>query len=155
MLYQIIGGVFGAGYAIYRYMQFRKTNAVIQEKFKDHELEGTISYGFPSALFNAVMAGLSFSLVIASVESPSLQALYLAVGGMFIGNVFDAYQLKRVVFTKTSFYMLGTNVRYKSIDKMTQKKRSKKWMIETNQKQTFIVPKAVIDKIQEYTQKKK
>ncbi len=155
MIYQIVGGVFGAGYAIYRYMQFRKTNKVIQEKFEEKDIEGTISYGFSSALFNAVMAGLSFSFVIASVESESLQALYLAVGGMFVGNVFDAYQLKRVVFTKTSFYMLGTNVRYKSIDKMTQKKRSKKWIIETNQKQSFIVPKNVIDKIQEYSNKKK
>ncbi len=150
----IAGGLFGAGYAIYRLVQYQKANKAVKEKFTESQIIDHVNYGMKSGMFNAIMAGLSFSLVLASFDSPSIQALYLMIGGLFIGNVFDAYRIKRVFFTKTSFYTQQVSVRYKSINKITPKKRGKSSTLETNQKEVFVFPKTVIDKINEYSNKK-
>lgn len=154
MIYLIIAGIFAVCYSGYRYYQYRKAIKTSNEKFADAEVE-VVNFAFNSALFNAVMGGLSFSFVVGGIDDLTLKALYLAIGGLFVGNVFDAYHLKRVVFTKTSFYIQGKTIRYQSVESIQKRKYSKKLLLTTHQKEQFVIPQLVVDKIAEYGSKKK
>lgn len=155
MIYLIIAGVFAVGYSGYRFVQYRKTMKLVKEKFEGMNDVEVVNYAFKSALFNSIMGGLSLSFVVSGADDITLKALYLAITGMFIGNVFDAYALRRVIFTKTSMYIQGKTVRYQSIESIEKRKYSKKSLLTTQQKEQFVIPQVVVDKIQELSNKKK
>lgn len=155
MYYLIIAGVFAAGYAGFRYYQYRKAVKAANEKFSKADVIDVVNFAFGSALFNAIMGGLSFSFVVGGLEDMTLRALYLAVGGIFLGNVFDAYHLKRVIFTKTALYLQNKTIRYNAIESIHTRKYSKKFLLTTHQKEQFVVPQIVVNKIQEISGKKK
>lgn len=153
MEYIIGGAVLGFGYAGYRFLKYKKARAALNDKLKN-QIVDQISFAFGGALFNAIMAGLSYSFVVVEASTPLIKGLYLLIGGIFLGNLFDMYRIKHVVFTKTAFNVEGINVRYRAISKIYQKKRSKRYVVETNQQQSFVFPKSIIDKIEEYRNKK-
>ena len=155
MIYMIIAGVFAVAYSGYRYIQYRKAMKAAKEKFEGTDAIETVNYAFKSALFNSIMGGLSLSFVVGGMDDLNLKALYLAITGMFIGNVFDAYQLKRVIFTKTSLYIQGKTIRFHSIESIQKRKYSKKSLLTTHQKEQIVIPQVVVDKIQELSSKKK
>ncbi len=150
----IVGAIVGVAYPIYRIVRYYQSNKQAKVDLQDKEIVDTIMFSFKTALFNSIMAGLSFSLVIASLEAPMTVALYLVIGGLFVANVFDAYNYKRVFLTSNSFYMLNQSVRYQAIESIKPRKHSKKFVITTNQKQTFVVPKNVVERMTPYIKKK-
>jgi hypothetical protein len=150
----IIGALVGAAYPVYRIIRFNQANKQAKIDLQNKEILETVSFSFKTAIFNSIMAGLSFSLVLASLEEPLTVALYLVIGGLFVANVFDAYNYKRVFLTSNSFYIMNQSVRYQAIESIRPRKHSKKFVITTNQKQTFVVPKLVIERMEVHQKKK-
>ena len=153
MIYIIAGGLIGFGYAGFKYGKYRKAKQELNEKLNEQIID-TVSFAFNTALFNAIMAGLAFAFVVLPTTTMLLKGAYIFFGGIFIGNLFDMYRLKTVAFTKTAFNVEGISVRYKSISKIYQRGRSKNYVVETNQKHAFVFPKIVIDRIEEYSNKR-
>jgi hypothetical protein len=153
MEYIIGGAIVGLVYAGFRFMKYKKAKDELKAKLGDQIIDQA-SFAFAGALFNAVMAGLSYAFVFMETTKPLIKGLYLLIGGVFVGTLFDMYRIKYVAFTKTAFYIEGINVRYSNISKLYKKKRSRSYVVETNQHQTFVFPKAIVDKIEHYRNKK-
>ncbi len=154
MEFIIVGIILGVGYPVYRFIKLYQSIKKANQDLEGKEILETVQYAFKTALFNAIMGGLSLSLVVASLESPFMVGGYIAISGLFVANVFDAYNFRRIFFTSNSFYFYNQSVRYKSIESIAPRKNSRKYVITTLQKQTFVIPKMVAEKLMIHAGKK-